>query len=341
MIFLHCEPPKDFRRSHSSRSSQFPSQWDIQSEENLKYLVNIIRNFLNYLLHHDVCPEYKEHINASRTICDLSEQELWSIGQLTPLLPGQFNMACSEIFGGMYQGMYSEDQTWMEGLDIDYECGISPKHARKVFKIAMAATADAETFQRYKAQLEDKTLHTTSVEDTGFEITEITYPDKLAQNLYAQDEYTDLKIVGKLKARTWLSPNKQAEDLTEEEEAVSATSSPEMKYYEFWIEEALLQKCFVGMKFEATVTQLSCGLSYFDAITGVRCSFYTVLPNTMMSGWREIEKEWLPMKRNRHYEAADGDAEEDFDKEEDRDEDGCAGDAGNGQIDNAPEMESV
>jgi len=259
--------------------------------------VNIIRNFLNYLLHHDVCPEYTDQINASRGICDKAENELWAITQFNPLLPGDFNMACSEIFGGMYHGMYSENQAWMAGLDIDYQCGISPERARTVFKVALAANANDEIFQKYQKQLHDKTYHVTGVENTGFEVTEIAFPTNLTRGLYAQGQYADLKIVGKLKAKTWCSPNNEAEDLTEEEEEALTVLTPEIRYYEFWIEEELLQKCFVGMKFNATVTQLSFGVSYFDAITGVHCSFYQVLPNGMMSRWREPEKEWLPMKK--------------------------------------------
>lgn len=207
-------------------------------------------------------------------------------------------MACSEIFGGKYQGMYTENQAWMEGLDIDYQCGISPKRAREVFKVGLAANATDQIFQEYSKQLHDKTWRIASVESTSFEITEVVSATNLTQGLYAQDQYSDLKIVGKVKAQTWLSPKKDDEDLTEEEEAAAlAGPAPEIKLYEFWMEEELLQNLFVGMKFDAKVTQLSFGVSYFDAINGVFCSFYQVLPNELMAGWREPEKEWLPMKQ--------------------------------------------
>ncbi|KAK4696559.1 hypothetical protein P7C71_g1382, partial [Lecanoromycetidae sp. Uapishka_2] len=298
-------------------SSRFAAQWEITSHEKLKYLVNIIRNFLNYLLHHDVCPEYQGQINASRAVCDKAEKELWKIAQVTPLLPGDFNMACSEIFGGMYQGMYSENQAWMEGLDIDYQCGISPARARNVFKVALAANANDELFQKYSKQLQDKSWYIDSVEDTGFEITDIEPPTNTARSLYAQGQYADLKIVGKMRAKTWSSPNKEDEDLTEEEEAALATTAPKVKDYEFWIEEELLQKLFVGMKFDTKVTQLSFGVFYFDHISGVHCSFYQVLPNEMMSGWRDPEKQWLPMKKkNMLARTPDGSLEQHSDDEE-------------------------
>lgn len=214
------------------------------------------------------------------------------------MLPGDFNKSCSEIFGGMYQGMWSENQEWQQGMDLDYDIGISPHHARKVFKYALAANADDDTHKTYRKQLEEKTTKIASVnENTGFEVTEILNPTKEILDFYAQPECADLKPVGKMRAKTWIIPTAADEDLTEEEEAALAAKAPEIKYYEFWVENDILSHCVVGMKLEATVTRLSFGVSYFDAIIRVHCSFHQVLPNELMAGWRAPEKEWLPMKK--------------------------------------------
>lgn len=284
-------------RSHTSRSSQFPGNFELDSEEKIKYYVGTIRNFLNYLLHHDVCPEYNDQINGARVICDKAVGQLWTISQCTPLLPGDFNTACSEIFGGMYHGMYSADMDWMAGMELDHQCGISPEQARSVFKYALAANADEAVFETYKNQLKEKNCSITSTEDTGLDVVEISFADAETLSLYARPECAGLAPVGKLKAKTWINPTTLDEDLTEEEEAALASAVPEIKYYEFWVEDKVLQKCFVGMKLEATVTQLSFGVFYFDAIYGVHCSFYQVLPNKLMRDWREPEKEWLPPRK--------------------------------------------
>ena len=214
------------------------------------------------------------------------------------MLPGDFNKACSEIFGGMYQGMWSENQEWMQGMDLDYDVGISPHHARKVFKYAFAANADDDTHKTYREQLKDNATKITSVqENAGFEVTEIVFPSQDILDFYAQPEAAGLKPVGKLRAKTWIIPTAAEEDLTEEEEAALATEPPEPKHYEFWIETEILSQSVVGMKFEANVTELSFGVSYFDAIFGVHCSFYQLLPNELMAGWRAPEKEWLPMRK--------------------------------------------
>ncbi len=214
------------------------------------------------------------------------------------MLPGDFNKSCSEIFGGMYQGMWSANQEWMQGMDLDYEIGISPHHARKVFKYALAVNADDDTLKTYEKQLKEKATKATSVHEyTGFEVTEIIFATQETLNFYAQRECADLKPIGKMRAKSWIVPTAASEDLTEEEAAALAAKTPETKHYEFWVEDEILSHCVVGMKVEATVTELSFGVSYFDALSGVHCSFYQLLPNELMVGWREPEKEWLPMKK--------------------------------------------
>ncbi|CAD6576268.1 MAG: hypothetical protein ASARMPREDX12_007814 [Alectoria sarmentosa] len=282
----------------SFMSHTIPSQFELHSEEKIEYFVGIIRNFFNYLLHHDVCPDYKDQIYAARTLCDKAEKELWAISQCSPMLPGDVNKSCSEIFGGMYQGMWSDNQEWLQGRDIDYDIGISPQHARKVFKYALAVNADDNTLKTYRQQLEDKATKVVSVhENTGFEVTELIFATQDTLNFYAQPECVDLKPVGKMRAKTWIIPTSADDDLTEAEEVTLAAKVPETKYYEFWVEDEILSKCVVGMKLEATVTELSFGVSYFDALFGVHCSFYQLLPNELMAGWRTPEKEWLPMRK--------------------------------------------
>ena len=210
-------------------------------------------------------------------------------------------------------------------MDLDYEIGISPQHARRVFKYALAANATNDTHETYRQQLEEKTTKIASVnENTGFEVTEIIFPDQETLDFYAQPELAGLKPVGKLRAKTWIIPTAAGEDLTEEEEAALAARTPEVKHYEFWIEQDILSRCVVGMKVEATVTELSFGVSYFDAISGVHCSFYQLLPNELMAGWRAPEKEWLPMRKKTHDDANFDDLPGEVGEENEQLDDGTA-----------------
>ena len=253
----------------------------------------MVRNFLNYLLHHDVCPEYKDQINAARVSCDRAEKELWVIAQLSDQMPGDFNKACSTIFGGFYESSYTQDQTWAQGVELHF--GMRPETARKMFKTGLAAQGTDETIEQFQRQESEQSVHVTSTLTTGLEVTEIIFADAEIRALY-DDQKMGSKCLGRMKARTWDNPAAAGEDLTEEEEATAAPK--EIKTYEFWVEDSLLQKLCVGMKFETTVRQLSFGISYLDAITATYCSFYQVLPNEKYLGWREHE--YLPPRGPMH-----------------------------------------
>ena len=284
-------------------SSRLPVIYDLTNLQQIKSHTTIIFNFLNYLLHHEVCSEYRSQIYASRALCTLAEKELWQIIQVQTMFPGDFNTACSEIFGGILRGLYTTgDEEWSQGIDV--QRGIGPEMARKVFKIGLAARAGKDVFQKYKTQSEAKTIKINSITDVGLEVTELIPATTQVLNIYAHDLAQGLQPLGLLKARSWHNPADDDEDLTEEEEAAAAMHR-EAKEYEFWVEDRVLDKCFVGMKFETTVTELSFGVSYFDAVFGVHCSFYRVLPNEMMYGWREPGPK-LPMREKNKVASGDG-----------------------------------
>lgn len=47
-------------------SSEFLNYFDWYDEDQVKTATNVLRNFYNYLLLHDVCPEYKKDLLAAR-----------------------------------------------------------------------------------------------------------------------------------------------------------------------------------------------------------------------------------------------------------------------------------
>lgn len=233
------------------------------------------------------------------------------------MLPGNFNQACSTIYGGTYQNTYIGDQDWAEGLE-DYK-GMDPKLARQTFKYGLTANASPEMYELYKSQARTRSIGITSSIDTGIEVTELVLADRQTLKLYDQQGAAGLRALGKLKARTWHHPGDADEDLTEEEEQKQASSPPQdVKHYEFWIEDELLQRCFVGMKLETTVRHLSFGLDFFDNVAGVYCSFYQILPNELMLGWKEPGPRLAARPKPKDGSAGPGAAEtgegnEDFD----------------------------
>lgn len=285
----HYLKPKYTNLAANASSSRLPGVWEL-TESRTKTATAIVRNFLNYILHHDVCPEYNDQIYAARRICDEAERELSHQAKAQIILPGDFNQACSVIFGGSFHGTYIGDQEWAKGIEISDQ--MSPKIARKVFRIALVAHASAEIWEKYNTQSEERSIRVNEVFDASFEVTELIFPDEEVLNIYKTPAGTGIKPVGKIRAKTWFNPNEYEKDLTEEEEQVEAAAraikeaDPENDY-EFWIDEELLSCLQVGTKMSTKVHRTSFGVDYFDSVQAVYCSFYTLLPNEEIMGWRE------------------------------------------------------
>ena len=194
------------------------------------------------------------------------------------------------IFGGSFLGTYIGDQEWAK--DIEMPDQMSPETARKVFKIALVAHASEEIWEKYNAQSEERSARVTEAFDASFEVTELIVPSDEVLNIYKTPAATGVKPVGKIRAKTWFDPNDYEKDLTEEEEQAEAAArgikeSDSKNEYEFWIDEDLLSCLHVGTKMTTKVHRTNFGVEYFDSVQAVYCSFYTLLPNEQMIGWRE------------------------------------------------------
>lgn len=257
--------------------------------------MNIVRNFLNYLLYHNVCPEYKDQINAARAICNLADRELPAIKQFSMTGPGDFNIACSTLYQGHYHGLYESALSWAR--DTDIVVGMSNEQAAKVITAALVAYGTEEQLQHVK---DGKPVFVTDISppNTAFEITSIHPADSRVRELYAT-KFKDLKPLGRIRAKYWVRPYAPEEDMSDNGDNDNNDKSPSTdetkqkekeEEHEFFIEDPdLLEHCFVGMKIEATIRKLNIGVSFFDAMVGIFASFYTNLPNEMMIGWREPE----------------------------------------------------
>ncbi len=247
--------------------------------------VAIIRNFLNYILYHNVCPEYNEQVYAARRICDIADKELFAVREASWSLPGPFNVACSTLFGGYYSHLYSGNQEWAQGLDdVTGGVGMSDRAATKIAMAGLGAYANMDLTQAAT----EKRLKVLKSERLGFEITEVIYADANTRRYYEEDVRkqlgTRLQALGKIKVKTWINPDQPEEDMSDDGEQSSDHSPSE---FELWIEENLLDLCTVGMKIEAEVKELGFGFRYFDSVSAVHPSFYHSIPNDMLMGWTE------------------------------------------------------
>ncbi|KLJ11347.1 hypothetical protein EMPG_13384 [Blastomyces silverae] len=265
-------------------SSVLPLYIGLETEALVNMATGTIRNFLNYILLHDVCPEYTENILAARAVCDTAKEELWKAQQANCWAPGNFNMACSTLFGGYFYGFYTGGQEWSKEVGAE---GMEDSVARKVVKFALAGAGSYEQAVRFRDLANSNELKATCVDENGFEVTAITPVDSDVRDFYKQHAL-DLQPVGKLRAKPWRNPGLPEEDLPPGQICGTEPSSPSATYeYEFFVDESVLRFCFVGMKVDTSVWELNCGLHYFDNVMAVYCSFYTILLNESMIGWKE------------------------------------------------------
>ena len=257
-----------------------------------------------------MCPEYKDNIYAARAVCDLAFEEVWNTRKIANIGTGDFNTACAQLFGGVAYDMNAEVEEEMESV-VDRPTSMTDDAARKVMKFALAGAGSYEQAMRFRELANRDELEATRHDQGGFEITEIIPSDDGLRDFY-HNQAPDLEPVGKIKAKPWVDPALGRVDLPPNHDEESDDDVPDE--YEFFLEESLLKMCFVGMKIDATIWELNCGVQYFDKIMSVYCSFYTTLPNDLMFGWKKP-------RDLRTDELADGDGDGDGDGADDAGDD--------------------
>ena len=271
-----------------------------------------MRNFHNYLLHHDVCPEYRNDIEAARRICDIGERELPIIQRLGQILPGQFNVALSALSSGYHQFELQDCQVWDENAkEVDIE--ETRNNFKWIIEKGVAVYEDQNLSQRIKNRLDSADdnfpyFQCTEEIQIALEVTEIVLSEPSTRNSEADTKSPPVpNSLGKLKCQVYKLHTFETYDLPSSAPAFASTSTKTkqeqaQREYEFLIDNAILEQCFIGLKMEVTVRKLNEGLEYLDNVRALYCSFYTLLPNDLMMHWKEPE--WVTSEKDVNFAAA-------------------------------------
>lgn len=294
-----------------------------ETREQVSAVTTTLERFMDYLLQHDVCPEYREDVLAARNLCREAQSELWDVAEATRRFPGDFNIACSTLFGGSYAQGYDGDVSWRPESEQPTFVGMRPEEARQVIHFGVAGAASEDVYQRYLHAIHgDGVLEVVSVQEyVGFEITSIVPPTAECKQLYTTASQ-HFRPVGRVHAKPWTNPDMPSEDLTEEEkQALSLPSSRSSRddetEYVFVVESILQSYLRVGMKVEATIRTLNCGITFFDQVLNVFPTFDEYLVNEMMLGWKEPR----PVKGAFDYVESEEDDDDDGDRSDHEEDD--------------------
>ncbi|POS82524.1 hypothetical protein EPUL_005140, partial [Erysiphe pulchra] len=269
-------------------SHRLPSNFPIESERQLEDYCMVIKSFLNYILYHKVCPEYKTDVLAARRIVDLAATELWAIHRIAPKLPGDFNKAASILFGGRYKNVWGFG--YLDEIEPDFENhvstigGFSEKRAELIFMTAISICGGKEQ----AAQVDCSKIFIINTEKKFYEVVEIEHPNSHIIDQYSRmkdinGNIGQIKPLGSVKLRYWRNPGIEQADYSDDE---NSPEDYELESEWYWVEDEILQDFFPGLKLEVEIKELNIGMKYIDSFVGILCSFYTYLPNEKMVNYK-------------------------------------------------------
>ncbi|KAI1755271.1 hypothetical protein F4782DRAFT_442631 [Xylaria castorea] len=250
--------------------------WYMYDAKAIQLAADLVKNFLNYVIMQDVCPEYKRNIISARNVCDIAPTELRYIHELVPQLPGAFNLTARSLF--CEGGVRNTDE------DRNYEALVS-------FRLTALFSPSGVGAKQYKDQIrkhEDPTMiKVISTTEQTYQVLGIERPRHKDKNtvdkqLAEMDLNFKLRLVGCLRvapaiiAHGWGNmPRSDEVDFGNTEEV------------EFLLEDELLAMFEIGMKIHMTVCKLNVGLHFIKEVHDLRVSFDTFLPQYLMANWKD------------------------------------------------------
>ncbi|KAJ5656444.1 hypothetical protein N7507_008394 [Penicillium longicatenatum] len=251
--------------------------------EDIEFATSTIRNFLTFLLFHDVCPEYKNDILEARKICTIANMELWKNLQLIRKGPGEFNKACSMLFAGHYFNKNTGKPNIWDDVDDSF---MTTEKAQDIVKHCIAGAGSHDVASSFRHHVADEDLLVESVEDIdGFEVLRVTEPDDYVRAFY-QEFAAHLTPVGIVKAKSFRDPGKPQTDLSPKERWDWDHGKAPSYDFVFFIERDLLDLFYPGLRVMAPVWKMNCGAYYFDQVYSTFPSFNAIIANDMMLSWK-------------------------------------------------------
>ncbi|KAI1102194.1 Argonaute siRNA chaperone complex subunit Arb1-domain-containing protein [Jackrogersella minutella] len=233
---------------------------------------DLVKNFLNYVLAHDACPEYTDEIEAAKRICDAAPIELRMMHELLHELPGTFNSIANSLFcDGQINKI--DDETYNKLV---------------VFRVTVLTSEIDVMIKKKLMSSNDPTI--VSVIDTKeqtYQVVETIQPCEedilmVEAHLKAAGHPGKGKPAGILKLKPSIIDHGY-NNVPHADEFDLRSSVVE----EYLLESDLLVKFDKGMKIKADVCELNIGLRFIKKIKDIRVSFDLFLPQMLMEHWKD------------------------------------------------------
>lgn len=230
--------------------------------------IALIENFLKYVMHHDVCPEYKEDLSCALDMCCQAREEWPMLKALRDGLPGYFNMAAVELFSSVGPSDWSFI-SFSRPNDFDPEA---------IFCAVCALQGEIVALDRYAVN----EVRVVNEYCCTVEVIKVHPADEATKERFArlqiQDHSRGIEPVGKMLVKP---------AFIEDDWEQTPTSTDKDGEYWLFLENSLLSNIKSGMKFTLKIGTLNVGISYIKSMINAVPTFYTFLPQQMMKHYRQ------------------------------------------------------
>ena len=256
-------------------------------EKSLGTAIGVVENFLRYVLHHGVCPEYEQDVKTALEACSTAREEWPAWAKLQATLPGQFHMAARELFAKKD----STSNSW-NGEGVEVPEGFD---ATAVFYSTVALMEDDHTF----SELFDHIPFITGEFDCTLKVERVIRPNvRLVdrfRGLALDDEKTDIPAVG---TAVFSSTDQILDEF--DHPLMTAPFSEREKDIRLYFNDDVLENMRPGMRMALRLCELDTGTLFVKSIIRTVPTFYTFLPQELMKGFKEVKENERPAPSIHH-----------------------------------------
>ena len=263
------------------------------AEIEMQRAIDVVANFLRYLLQHDVCNEYKDDITTALALCERGKEELPLVHGALQKLPCLFNQATSEVA--------KSGANIMEGDEPSTD-------AEAVFRFGLSFFGPRDACKKLESL---KVIRTVAEEPCSLEIISIHPPEERTVQLTGifgvTTEVRDATKAGLIRCK----------HVHIRDELCRGAAEPKLpnRIEVLVIQSSILDLLRPGFIIRVTLGELNIGLKYMVNLPEILPSFYRFLPQSLMRKYK------VPAPNPRPAPSALGPGVEDYQNDQEEVED--------------------
>jgi hypothetical protein len=267
----------------------------------IKLAIDTVLNFLKYVRHHDVCPEYADNLAEACKVCELADTEIPKIGAVGGAMPGDFNLACRILFCGtgktigiplaavttddvLYEEKTDENAKALGAWDTSI---IAPKDfdAERIFK-ATISLQEPGLIERVM-NMSEQPIQVVKTYEDAYAVKKIAFSNDETVDIYRGIKGKDgqtraISPVGQIV----LVPTIIEDGWDNHPTLAEGRADNPGKPVSLYLEHSIMEDLKVGMKMRLVICELDIGFEFVKECSTVLPSFHTFLPQALMMSYK-------------------------------------------------------